>query len=503
MIKSKEDISKILSDGEFIKRLNITENNYNSEASLYEWLGDQYVIRKIGRQYILSDKKLVTLEANMNSYYFLLKKIIPKNLPKIFFTEINKKNKCIFLVTEYFPKSDESNLNLFKEIVGLLIKLTNSKDNYLKDKLICSIDPNPDNFFLGLKAELIYNDFTPPFYRENGKWLEFKRLDELHSKKLNKEKRYFSAVNLLMNFLNKARLRLSVSDYLGLIEWVLNKIQKTDLRDENNIYKIQEINNIKNDLKKEVTTRDILRFHISLREDLTNAQIKEIYKESKKKDGVSYLKNIIKGSKKANSNIYIARHGQTEWNEKKITQGQSESNISSTGIKQVEMTAQELKNVDFSAVYSSDLSMAYQTATIIKLDRKLDIVKSKSLRGRFYGSFEGKPIEFYKNTLKDKLKERDMVPESEYAAFKLSPIIESDQEMMDRFMQQIKEIHQMHPTKNVLVVTHGGCIKNFLMEIKYVERKSFVEGSFRHGGYMKVSFDGKNFSVDEMKGMKS
>ncbi len=209
-----------------------------------------------------------------------------------------------------------------------------------------------------------------------------------------------------------------------------------------------------------------------------------------------------KENKKGFCTIYLVRHGQTEWNEKRITQGQSESNISRTGIEQAETTGEQFKRIKFSAIYSSDLSMAHKTAEIIKLNRNLVVKKSKLLRGRSYGSFEGKHVDVYKNALKNKLKERETVPENEYASFKLSPFIETDEEIITRVMEKLKEIAAMHLNKNILVVTHGGPIKNFLIKIGYIARKSFIEGSFKHGGYMKLVSNGKNFSIDEMEGIK-
>ena len=200
--------------------------------------------------------------------------------------------------------------------------------------------------------------------------------------------------------------------------------------------------------------------------------------------------------------IYIARHGKTEWNLEKINQGQSESNISELGLKQAQEASHKLKDVNFSAIYSSDLSMAHRTAEIIKGNRDIDIQKSKSLRGRSYWTFEGKKIEVYKNFFKDKLAEREILPEKEYISFRLAPDIETDEDITIRFMGKLMEISINHPNESVLVVTHGGDIKNFLVKVGYIERKSFKEGSFIHGGYMKVISDGNNFSVELIDGIE-
>lgn len=207
-------------------------------------------------------------------------------------------------------------------------------------------------------------------------------------------------------------------------------------------------------------------------------------------------------SKKNFCTIYLVRHGQTEWNEKKITQGQSESLISKIGVRQAEKVGEQFKHIEFCVIYSSDLSMAYKTAELIKLNRELDIRTSKLLRGRSYGSFEGKYVDVYKNTLKNKLEERETVPENEYISFRLAPDIETDEELTTRVMEKLKKIATLHLHKNVLVVTHGGCIKNFLIKIGYMERKLYSEGSFKHGGHMKLISDGSNFSIEEIKGLE-
>ena len=59
-----------------------------------------------------------------------------------------------------------------------------------------------------------------------------------------------------------------------------------------------------------------------------------------------------------------------------------------------------------------------------------------------------------------------------------------------------------YPNKNVLVVSHAGPIRNFLIKIGYAKRKDLSGGSFKHGGYVKVFSDGVNFSVKEVQGIR-
>ncbi|MEQ1500473.1 MAG: histidine phosphatase family protein [Parcubacteria group bacterium] len=199
--------------------------------------------------------------------------------------------------------------------------------------------------------------------------------------------------------------------------------------------------------------------------------------------------------------VYLLRHGETEWNIKDITQGQSESLLAEVGIKQAEEAAEKLKKVDFHAIFSSDLYRALKTAEIVNSDRKLSIQTSPLLRERSYGIFEGQHASVFKNTLKDKLKERAPLQGNEYLSFELAPFIETDERVVGRLIQKIQEITTTHPNKTVLVVTHGGCIKNFLVKIGYTGGKSLPEGSFKHGGYVKLQSDGVNFIVEEAEGI--
>ena len=63
--------------------------------------------------------------------------------------------------------------------------------------------------------------------------------------------------------------------------------------------------------------------------------------------------------------IYIVRHGQTNYNDKKIVQGWLNSELNESGIRQAKNVADKLEGVLFDTIYSSDLNRAYNTAKII------------------------------------------------------------------------------------------------------------------------------------------
>ena len=201
--------------------------------------------------------------------------------------------------------------------------------------------------------------------------------------------------------------------------------------------------------------------------------------------------------------LYLVRHGETGWNKTGIVMGQSDSPLTKVGVEQVKTTAQELKGVHFDAIFSSDLHRAYRTAEIIKLERELVIQTSKALRERTFGSWEGKLSEDYRKNFQHLFEKIKELSEEEQKKFRFADDIENDEQVISRFITQLREISVAYPNKTVLVVTHGGCIRTFLMHIGYVKYGELPVDSFSNAGYAKITSDGVDFFVKEIRGIKN
>jgi len=199
--------------------------------------------------------------------------------------------------------------------------------------------------------------------------------------------------------------------------------------------------------------------------------------------------------------IYLVRHGETEWNKKRIIMGQSDSPLTETGIEQVKATAQELKHVDFAAIFSSDLLRAQRTAAIIKLERQLAVQTTKALRERTFGHYEGMSVEEFEKIFKDSFDKLKQLTEKEQKAFKLDRDIESDDDVVGRMITRLREIAVAYPGKNVLVVSHGTSIRTFLLHIGYAKLEELKTGAVVNGGYAAVLCDGIDFFIKETRGI--
>ena len=87
--------------------------------------------------------------------------------------------------------------------------------------------------------------------------------------------------------------------------------------------------------------------------------------------------------------LYLVRHGQTLFNELHMTQGWCDSPLTELGKKQAKEAGRSLRNVDFSAVYTSTSERTSDTAELIT-DKPY--TRLKALKEIYFGLYEGKKI---------------------------------------------------------------------------------------------------------------
>jgi probable phosphoglycerate mutase len=86
----------------------------------------------------------------------------------------------------------------------------------------------------------------------------------------------------------------------------------------------------------------------------------------------------------------LVRHGETEWNRIHRFQGRSDQPLNKTGQEQADALAMALKNESFSAVYTSPLTRAMETALAIKVFHpSAPIFEEEGLIEMDLGDFDG------------------------------------------------------------------------------------------------------------------
>ncbi len=147
--------------------------------------------------------------------------------------------------------------------------------------------------------------------------------------------------------------------------------------------------------------------------------------------------------------IYIVRHGQTNWNLEKKLQGSTDNALNETGTKQAQELGQKLAGVKFDHIYSSGLKRAQDTAAAFA--GKTPVTPLKNLNERSFGKFEG----IYED-------ERDAAKFAEFG--KRVTVLddsleggESLQSQADRVKAAVADIRQKHSKGgSIAIVAHGG-----------------------------------------------
>ena len=89
--------------------------------------------------------------------------------------------------------------------------------------------------------------------------------------------------------------------------------------------------------------------------------------------------------------LYIARHGQTEENVQRILQGQMPGHLTQEGITQAEQLREQLRNLHFDRIITSDLQRAIDTTRIIAEPHGGAYELEPLLRERDFGIHTGGP----------------------------------------------------------------------------------------------------------------
>ena len=157
---------------------------------------------------------------------------------------------------------------------------------------------------------------------------------------------------------------------------------------------------------------------------------------------------------------YLVRHGDTQWNMLNRIQGHTDIPLSDTGRQKVRALAQELSDISFSAVYSSDLCRSVETAQILVDGSGLNVKTDSDLREFSYGSWEGLTLEEVQAREADGFARRFRQRDVDFAA----PGGESAIHLLRRVRRfYVKATAKHDPDQNVLVTGHGGSLRALVL----------------------------------------
>ncbi len=187
--------------------------------------------------------------------------------------------------------------------------------------------------------------------------------------------------------------------------------------------------------------------------------------------------------------IYLCRHGESEFNAKKIVQGHIDTDLTENGEKQALALAKFLKYKSIKKVISSDLKRAFKTANIVAKELNLIHVTDNRIREMHFGTWEGlsydwiykNALEHFQNWLSNPVKYP--LPKQES--------IKSFQSRLKSFLDDIKN----HDEESILVVGHGGSIQGMLCIAMGLDIQHIWKFKHNNTGLSLILANDKSFSV--------
>jgi len=159
--------------------------------------------------------------------------------------------------------------------------------------------------------------------------------------------------------------------------------------------------------------------------------------------------------------LIFLRHGQAKNNTERILAGRTEGvPLTDTGIKQSEHTAELLKHMNISAIYSSPIERAKHTAEIAGKHNSLDVTIDDRLNELDMGKFTGMPYdEIFESHGNVFMKFYNGELEIAHNGVETFPDVKK------RILGIVDYVIEKHPDENVLLVTHMDPIKAMLSTI--------------------------------------
>ncbi len=150
------------------------------------------------------------------------------------------------------------------------------------------------------------------------------------------------------------------------------------------------------------------------------------------------------------THLYLIRHGETDWNIEGRWQGQADVPLNARGLQQAAQAAQSLAAAGLSAIYSSDLLRARQTADAlaqaagvpVTLDHRLREIHQGEWQGQLVTEIRARYAQAYQRRLEDPL---SFSP----------PGGETARQVQGRVVQATHDILRKHPCQHVAIVSHG------------------------------------------------
>lgn len=168
--------------------------------------------------------------------------------------------------------------------------------------------------------------------------------------------------------------------------------------------------------------------------------------------------------------VYLVRHGETQWNAERRIQGQSDSPLTQKGEDQAKQVGDRVRSLGITHIITSDLGRTRRTAEIIADACGCEVIADPRLRELNMGVLEQRHIDTL--TAEEEAWRRQLVNGTPDGRI---PEGESMQELSERMHSALHSCLELPPGSRPLLVSHGialGCLVSTILGLPaYAERR--------------------------------
>lgn len=168
--------------------------------------------------------------------------------------------------------------------------------------------------------------------------------------------------------------------------------------------------------------------------------------------------------------VYLVRHGETQWNAERRIQGQSDSPLTQKGEDQAKQVGERVRSLGITHIITSDLGRTRRTAEIIADACGCEAIADPRLRELNMGILEQRHIDTL--TAEEEGWRRQLVNGTPDGRI---PEGESMLELSERMHSALSSCLELPPGSRPLLVSHGialGCLVSTILGLPaYAERR--------------------------------
>lgn len=187
--------------------------------------------------------------------------------------------------------------------------------------------------------------------------------------------------------------------------------------------------------------------------------------------------------------VYLVRHGETDFSQKGIVQGQQDILLNDRGIQTAEKLGKYISdNYTIAGIVTSDLSRCVETSKIIvaKLNNKSSIREDRSIREVNLGIFEGTNMIQLEKIRKKSKDYNAYIPQNGESMNQMN------KRVLDWFYSNYETMH------NLLIVTHRGPISAILSRAENISLYDMNELLLQRKIIVLELNSGKKFFINEV-----